>query len=112
MRDRRSEVQTDFPTEGGEPRRRYPPPPRPGARAARAARAVPSRQPKVRRSEDEDEDARPSNRGPSAGVSGERDDAHDDSPTLPAMVGIVALSVALIILVSFAAGYGFGHLFL
>jgi hypothetical protein len=38
--------------------------------------------------------------------------AVDQSPSLLSMVRIVALTVALIILVSFAAGYGFGRLFL
>jgi len=36
----------------------------------------------------------------------------DDGPSLLAMVRIVAITVALIILVSFAAGYGFGRWFL
>jgi hypothetical protein len=36
----------------------------------------------------------------------------DQGPTLLSMVRIVAIGVALIILVSFAAGYGFGRLFL
>jgi fatty acid desaturase len=38
--------------------------------------------------------------------------AIDQSPSLFSMVRIVAITVALIILVSFAAGYGFGRLFL
>ena len=36
----------------------------------------------------------------------------DEGPSLLSMVRIVAIVVALIILVSFAAGYGFGRLFL
>ncbi len=36
----------------------------------------------------------------------------DEGPSVLAMVRIVAITVALIILVSFAAGYGFGRLFL
>jgi hypothetical protein len=35
-----------------------------------------------------------------------------DGPSVLAMVGAVALIVALVILVFFAAGYGFGRLFL
>jgi hypothetical protein len=37
---------------------------------------------------------------------------NDGSPSVLAMVGAVALIVALVILVFFAAGYGFGRLFL
>jgi hypothetical protein len=37
---------------------------------------------------------------------------NDQGPSVPAMVGAVALIVALVILVFFAAGYGFGRLFL
>jgi hypothetical protein len=37
---------------------------------------------------------------------------NDDGPSVLAMVGAVALMVALVILVFFAAGYGFGRLFL
>jgi hypothetical protein len=37
---------------------------------------------------------------------------NDDGPSVLAMVGIVAVGVALVILVFFAAGYGFGRLFL
>jgi hypothetical protein len=36
----------------------------------------------------------------------------DDGPSVLAMIGAVALIVALVILVFFAAGYGFGLLFL
>ncbi len=36
----------------------------------------------------------------------------DDRPSLGAMIGGVALGVALVILVFFAAGYAFGRLFL
>ena len=36
----------------------------------------------------------------------------DDRPSLPAMIGGVALGVALVILVFFAIGYAFGRLFL
>jgi hypothetical protein len=37
---------------------------------------------------------------------------NDDGPSVLAMVGVVALGVALVILAFFAAGYGFGRLFL
>jgi hypothetical protein len=37
---------------------------------------------------------------------------NDDGPSVVAMIGAVALIVALVILVFFAAGYGFGRLFL
>jgi hypothetical protein len=37
---------------------------------------------------------------------------NDEGPSVLAMVGAVALIVALVILVFFAAGYGFGRLFL
>jgi hypothetical protein len=37
---------------------------------------------------------------------------NDEGPTVLAMVGAVALIVAIVILVFFAAGYGFGRLFL
>jgi hypothetical protein len=37
---------------------------------------------------------------------------NEDGPSVLAMVGIVALGVALVILLFFAAGYGFGRLFL
>jgi hypothetical protein len=37
---------------------------------------------------------------------------NEDGPSVLAMVGAVALIVALVILVFFAAGYGFGLLFL
>jgi preprotein translocase subunit SecE len=36
----------------------------------------------------------------------------NEGPSVLAMVGAVALFVALVILVFFAAGYGFGRLFL
>jgi hypothetical protein len=36
----------------------------------------------------------------------------EDGPSVLAMIGAVALIVALVILVFFAAGYGFGQLFL
>jgi hypothetical protein len=36
----------------------------------------------------------------------------DDGPSVLAMIGAVALIVALVILVFFAAGYGVGRLFL
>ncbi len=36
----------------------------------------------------------------------------DDGPSVLTMIGAVALIVAMIILVFFAAGYGFGRLFL
>jgi hypothetical protein len=36
----------------------------------------------------------------------------EDGPSVLAMIGAVALIVALIILAFFAAGYGFGRLFL
>jgi hypothetical protein len=55
-----------------------------------------------------------SSKGKSAPAPPERQDqpAIDQSPSLLSMVRIVAITVALIILVSFAAGYGFGRLFL
>jgi hypothetical protein len=37
---------------------------------------------------------------------------NEDGPSVLTMVGVVALIVALVILVFFAAGYGFGRLFL
>jgi hypothetical protein len=37
---------------------------------------------------------------------------NDSSPSVLAMIGAVAVIVALVILVFFAAGYGFGRLFL
>jgi hypothetical protein len=37
---------------------------------------------------------------------------NDGGPSVLAMVGAVALIVAMVILVFFAAGYGFGRLFL
>jgi hypothetical protein len=37
---------------------------------------------------------------------------NDGSPSVLAMIGAVALIVALVILAFFAAGYGFGRLFL
>jgi hypothetical protein len=37
---------------------------------------------------------------------------NEDGPSVLTMIGVVALGVALVILVFFAAGYGFGRLFL
>ena len=37
---------------------------------------------------------------------------NDEGPSVLTMIGAVALIVALVILVFFAAGYGFGRLFL
>jgi hypothetical protein len=37
---------------------------------------------------------------------------NDEGPSVLKMVGLVAFAVALVILVFFAAGYGFGRLFL
>ena len=37
---------------------------------------------------------------------------HEEGPSVLAMIGAVALLVALVILIFFAAGYGFGRLFL
>jgi hypothetical protein len=37
---------------------------------------------------------------------------NDEGPSVLTMIGIVAISVVLIILVFFAAGYGFGRLVL
>ena len=37
---------------------------------------------------------------------------NDEGPSVLKMIGAVALIVALVILVFFAAGYGFGRLFL
>jgi preprotein translocase subunit SecE len=36
----------------------------------------------------------------------------EDGPSVLKMIGFVALFVALVILIFFAAGYGFGRLFL
>jgi hypothetical protein len=36
----------------------------------------------------------------------------EDGPSVLAMIGAVAMFVAVVILVFFAAGYGFGRLFL
>jgi hypothetical protein len=36
----------------------------------------------------------------------------DDRPSLAAMIGAVAVAVALVILLFFAAGYAFGRFFL
>jgi hypothetical protein len=37
---------------------------------------------------------------------------NDEGPSVLMMIGAVALFVALVILIFFAAGYGFGRLFL
>jgi hypothetical protein len=37
---------------------------------------------------------------------------NDDGPSVIAMAAVVAIGVALVILVFFAIGYGFGRLFL
>lgn len=37
---------------------------------------------------------------------------NDKGPSVPAMIGAVALIVAVVILVFFGLGYGFGRLFL
>ena len=37
---------------------------------------------------------------------------NDDGPSMPAMIAAVAFIVALVILIFFALGYGFGRLFL
>ena len=37
---------------------------------------------------------------------------NDEGPSVVKMIGFVALGVAFVILVFFAAGYGFGRLFL
>jgi hypothetical protein len=37
---------------------------------------------------------------------------NDDGPSVPAMIAAVAFIVALVILIFFALGYGFGRLFL
>ena len=56
--------------------------------------------------------------GTGAGVNGPRAAAaehgamNDEGPSVLTMIGAVALIVALVILVFFAAGYGFGRLFL
>ena len=39
-------------------------------------------------------------------------EVNDEGPSVLKMIGAVALIVALVILVFFAAGYGFGRLFL
>jgi hypothetical protein len=36
----------------------------------------------------------------------------DDGPSMPAMIALAAIVVAVVILVFFALGYGFGRLFL
>jgi hypothetical protein len=36
----------------------------------------------------------------------------DDGPSMPVMIALVAFVVAIVILVFFALGYGFGRLFL
>ena len=36
----------------------------------------------------------------------------DDGPSMPAMIAVAAILVAVVILVFFALGYGFGRLFL
>ncbi len=47
------------------------------------------------------------------GVFGDTDrHMQEDGPSVLTMIGAVALIVALVILVFFAAGYGFGRLFL
>ncbi len=46
------------------------------------------------------------------GRSAEAERMNDEGPSVLKMVGFVALAVALVILVFFAAGYGFGRLFL
>src|SRR6185437_6615951 len=54
-------------------------------------------------------------RGPGAGLSRRAAKGcavNDDGPSVLTMIGAVALIVALVILVFFAAGYGFGRLFL
>lgn len=45
-------------------------------------------------------------------MSDERDGRMNDGPSVLTMIGVVALIVALVILVFFAVGYGFGRLFL
>ena len=47
-----------------------------------------------------------------SGQAGSVGEMNDDGPSVLTMVGAVALIVALVILVFFAAGYGFGRLFL
>jgi hypothetical protein len=42
----------------------------------------------------------------------ETSEMNDDGPSVLKMIGAAALIVALVILVFFAAGYGFGRLFL
>jgi hypothetical protein len=37
---------------------------------------------------------------------------NDDGPSVLKMIGFVALAVTLVILVFFAAGYGFGRVFI
>jgi hypothetical protein len=37
---------------------------------------------------------------------------NDDGPSVPMMIAAVAIIVALVILIFFALGYGFGRLFL
>src|SRR5439155_2421470 len=50
-------------------------------------------------------------RGPRRGSAGPRE-MNEQGPSVLTMIGAVALIVALVILAFFAAGYGFGRLFL
>ena len=50
--------------------------------------------------------------GPPASDRRARQQMNDEGPSVLTMIGAVALIVAMVILVFFAAGYGFGRLFL
>jgi hypothetical protein len=54
----------------------------------------------------------PQNRLSNAQAMVDGAEMNDEGPSVLKMIGAVALGVALVILVFFAAGYGFGRLFL
>ena len=89
---------------------------RPGAgpastrgRGARDRLGLPRRRSARRRLDGSAEDGRAGRR---ARASGSQPAMNDEGPSVLTMIGAVALIVALVILVFFAAGYGFGRLFL
>ncbi len=75
------------------------------ARCSRRARSTSSAT--CSRSSSQSDGAQDSARFPAKGCI-----VNDDGPSVLTMIGAVALIVALVILVFFAAGYGFGRLFL
>ena len=88
------------------------PPARTDARPAPGARGGPRRR-RARRRRAGHRHHLPDRR--SAAARGRRAPEHamnDDGPSVPAMIAAVAVIVALVILVFFALGYGFGRLFL